>query len=201
MGIPVVIFTRAARETACKKVGRPWAILMRFVVLVSPCRQTPVQYDRLLSHSFRFIIHRSSHHSFNPAEQVSFLNSEVMLRSPFFWKEGPRRWVIHTRRFETASQESKVSWTTWSRNVGHQPPSDAAPHPRRTTSTERVVNKRINKIDYPPIFVSTPNSISGHLLPSNTPAIISNWAANEPQDNSISPYGYCIYFRVTLPKL
>ena len=43
--------------------------------------------------------------------------------------------------------------------------------------------------------------ISGHLLPSNTPAIISNWAATEPQDNSISQYGYRIYFRVILPKL
>ena len=196
-----MIFTRAARELACKKVGRPWAILMRFVVSVSPCRQKPVQYGRFLSHSFRFIIHCSSHHSLNPAEQVSFLNSEVMMRSPFLWNEAPRRWVIHTRRFETASLESKGSRTTWSRNFGHQPPSDAAPHPRRKTSTERVVNKRTNKIDYPPIFVSTMNSISGHLIPSNTPTMISNWDANEPQDNSISRNGYRIYFRVTLPKL
>jgi hypothetical protein len=44
-----------------------------------------------------------------PAEQVIFLNSEVMLRSPFFWNEAPRRWEIHSRRFVTASLESKGS--------------------------------------------------------------------------------------------
>jgi hypothetical protein len=141
---------------------------------LSPCRQTPVQHDRFLSHSFRLITHCSSHHSLNPPEQVGFLNSEVMLRSPFFWNKAPRRWVIYTRRFETASTQSKGSRNTWSRNVRHQPPSDVAPHPRRKTSTERVVNKRTNKIDNPPIFVSTLNSISGHLLHSNTPTIISN---------------------------
>ena len=103
-----MISTRAVRQPACKKVGRPWAILMRFVVLVSPCRQTPAQYDRFLSHSFRLIIHCSSNHSLNPAQQVSFLNSEVMLRSPFFWNVAPRCWVIHTRRFETASLDSKT---------------------------------------------------------------------------------------------
>ena len=103
-----MIFTRAAREPACKKAGRPWAILMRFVVLVNPCTQTSAQYDRFLSHSFRFIIHCSSNHSINPAVQVSFLNSEVMLRSPFFWNEAPRCWVIQTRRFGTVSLVKKL---------------------------------------------------------------------------------------------